>query len=360
MALWKKNEVKVDLASYRHYIRGEKKIGKTTLFVKLMEKLYGDSEKGLLISLGNERGWKALDGAVYVDCPTWSDLIEVTDELVENKNDNNFKCVCFDTVDEWISLAQKEVQRLDYKKTGERHEFNACLGGYGNGRKKVEELINSVLTKIEDSGYGIFMIGHVKYRDIKEKNGDEYQKFTSNLSSDYDGIFANKADIIAMIATEKDIEDGFVTETQRYLHFRSDGFVDAGGRFPNIEGKVEFSADNYIKTVTDAIKKSIKSHEVTDEYLEKKAKQEQKEREDFYQANKEKLMSEDPELDEYEKNLKLCEDLKVEIKNAITAADTETKKALQAKLKEAGLPIKYQSNNDPETLAKILSIVAPN
>lgn len=358
MALWKKNEVKVDLASYRHYIRGEKKVGKTTLFVKLMEKLYGDSGKGLLISLGNERGWKALDGAVYVDCPEWSSLIELTDELVENKADNEFQCVCFDTVDEWIAMAQREVIRLEYRKSGERKEFNACLGGYGNGRKKVEELINSVLTKIEDSGYGIFMLGHVKYRDIKEKNGDEYQKFTSNLSSDYDGIFANKADIIAMITTEKDIEDGFVQETQRYLHFRSDGFVDAGGRFPNIEGKVEFSADNYIKTVTDAIKKSIKSHDATDEYIENKKKQEQKEKEEFYQANKERLMNDEPEVNEYEKNLEVCNDLKAEIKKAITAADAETKKVLQAKLKEAGLPVQYQKLTDQETLAKILSIVA--
>lgn len=357
---YKTNEVKVDLASYRHYWRGVKKAGKTTLFYQLMMKLYGDPSYGLELSVGNERGYKALDGMVYDEAPDWGTLMEITEDLIENKADNNFKFICFDTVDELVEIAKREVVRLDYRKTGERHEFNACLGGYARPREKVTELINNLMTRLEDSGYGIIWIGHTKYRTVNEKNGDSYDMLTSNLSSDYDGIFANKADVVMMIDIEKDIENSFVQGTQRYMWFRGDGFVDAGGRFSQIEQKVEFSVDNYIKTVSDAIRAEIKSHKADDKYIAEKAKQEQKEREEFYQANKEKLMNEEPEIDEYEKNMKECDELKAEIKTAITAADAETKKALQAKLKEAGLPIKYQSNNDPETLAKILSIVAPN
>lgn len=358
MALWKKNEVSVDLAHYRHYWRAPKKWGKTTLFASLVYELYGDMNKGLLISCGNERGYSALDSLVYVDCPEWSTLMEVVDELVKNKADNEFELLAFDTVDELVSMAQREVIRLEYRKSGERKEFNACLGGYGAGRRKVEELINSVITRLGDSGYGMIFIGHTKIRDIKEKNGDEYQMLTSNLSSDYDGIFANKADICMMGTIEKDINDGFVQDAKRYMVFRGDGYVDAGGRFADIEAKVEVSAKNYIKTVTDAIKKSIKSHDATDEYIEKKKQQEQQEREEFYQANKDKLMQDEPEVDEYEKNLEACNELKAEIKNAITNLDAETKKDLQAKLKEAGLPVQYQKLTDQETLAKILSIVA--
>lgn len=355
---YKTNEVKVDLASYRHYWRGVKKAGKTTLFYQLMMKLYGDPSYGLELSVGNERGYKALDGMVYDEAPDWATLMEIADDLIENKADNNFKFICFDTVDELVEIAKKEVVRLDYRKTGERHEFNACLGGYARPREKVTELINNLMTRLEDSGYGIIWIGHTKYRTVNEKNGDSYDMLTSNLSSDYDGIFANKADVVMMIDIEKDIEDSLVQGTQRYMWFRGDGFVDAGGRFSQIEQKVEFSVDNYIKTVSDAIRAEIKSHKADDKYMAEKAKQEQKEKEEFYQANKEKLMNEDPDLDEYENNLKLCEDLKAEIKTAINAADTETKKKLQAKLKEANLPIKYQQVADTETLAKILSIVA--
>ena len=358
MALWKKNEVSVDIAHYRHYWRAPKKWGKTTMFANLIKELYGDMECGLLISCGNERGYSALDSLVYVDCPDWQKLMEVVDELVENKEDNNFKIIGMDTVDELVAMAQKEVVRLEYRKSGERKEFNACLGGYGAGRKKVEELINAIITRLGDSGYGLVFIGHNKIRDIKEKNGDEYQMLTSNLSSDYDGIFANKADICMMGTIEKSIDDGFVQDAERYMIFRGDGYVDAGGRFADIEAKVEVSAKNYIKTVTDAIRKAIKSHDATDEYIEKKKQQEQKEKEEYYQANKEKLMNEDAEEDTLEKTMQECKELQAQIKSAISNLDQDTKKDLQAKLKEAKLPVKYQSVTDPAVLQQILSIVS--
>lgn len=358
MALWKKNEVSVDLAHYRHYWRAPKKWGKTTMFSNLVWALYGNMDCGLLISCGNERGYSALDSLVYVDCPEWSALMEVVDELVENKAENEFKLVAFDTVDELVSMAQREVIRLEYRKSGERKEFNACLGGYGAGRKKVEELINAIITRLGDSGYGLIFIGHTKIRDIKEKNGDEYQMLTSNLSSDYDGIFANKADICMMGTIEKNIDGGFVQDAERYMVFRGDGYIDAGGRFADIESKVEVSAQNYIKTVTDAIRKSIKSHDATDEYIQNKMKQEQREREEYYQANREKLMQDEPEMNEYEKNLQDCKNLQDQIKAAVANLDQSTKKELQAKLKSAGLPVQYQKVTDVNVLKQILAVVS--
>lgn len=355
---YKTNEVKVDLASYRHYWRGVKKAGKTTLFYQLMMKLYGDPSYGLELSIGNERGYKALDGMVYDEAPDWATLMEIVEDLIENKADNNFKFICFDTVDELVEIAKKEVVRLDYRKTGERHEFNACLGGYARPREKVTELINNLMTRVEDSGYGIIWIGHTKYRTVNEKNGDSYDMLTSNLSSDYDGIFANKADVVMMIDIEKEIEGSFVQGTQRYMWFRGDGFVDAGGRFSQIEQKVEFSVDNYINTVSDAIRAEIKSKSVTDTYIAEKAKQEQQEREEYYQANREKLMQDEPEVDEYAKNLQDCKNIQDRIKAAVTSLDQDVKKGLQAKIKSAGLPVQYQKVTDVETLNKILAIVS--
>lgn len=358
MALWKKNEVSVDLAHYRHYWRAPKKWGKTSLFADLALELYGDMGKSLLISCGNERGYSALDGLVYVDCPEWSALTEVIDELVENKEDNEFKLIGFDTVDELVAMAQREVIRLEYRKSGERKEFNACLGGYGAGRKKVEDLINAIITRLGDSGYGLIFIGHTKIRDIKEKNGDEYQMLTSNLSSDYDGIFANKADICMMGTIEKNIDDGFVQDAKRFMVFRGDGYIDAGGRFADIDSKVEVSAKNYIKTVTDAIRRSIKSNEVTDEYIEKKMEQEQQEREEYYQANKEKLMQDEPDIGNVEDEIEKCKELQAQIKSAINDLDTGTKKSMQTKLKDSGLPTAFNKVTDVNILKQILDIVS--
>jgi len=71
---------------------------------------------------------------------------------------------------------------------------------------------------------GIVIIGHTKLKDVKEKNGDEYQQLTSNLNADYDGIFANKADIVMTIAVEKNIDEAKrIKGTTRYMWFRTDG-----------------------------------------------------------------------------------------------------------------------------------------
>jgi hypothetical protein len=116
---------------------------------------------------------------------------------------------------------------------------------------------------------------------------------TSNLNTDYDGIFANKADIVAMIIAEKDINNKRIDGIERYIYFRPDGYIDAGSRFPNIVDKVELSAENYINAVTDAIKKSITNHKVDDKYLAQKQSEEQHEKEEYYNVHKEEIMTGD-------------------------------------------------------------------
>ncbi len=213
-------KVKCDIGSYIHYWRGIKKVGKTTLFYDLVQEQYGDLEKGLLIAVGDEIGYQALDGLVYAETPTWADIVEVVNDLVENKTDNNFEIVGIDTADEMIKLAKEEVKRIHKKQKGSAAEFNACLGGYGAPRDKVTELVDDILAKLRKAGYGIVIIGHTKLKDVKEKNGDEYQQLTSNLNADYDGIFANKADIVMTIAVEKNIDEAKrIKGTTRYMWF---------------------------------------------------------------------------------------------------------------------------------------------
>lgn len=277
-AMFKTNRVKCDIGSYIHYWRGIKKVGKTTLFYDLVQEQYHDLDKGLLIAIGDEIGYQALDGLVYVECPTWEDIEDVITELVENKADNNFEVIGLDTVDEWIKLAKEEVKRLHKKAKGQAVEFNACFGGYGAPRDKVIELVDDQLARLRKAGYGLVLIGHTKLRDIKEKNGDEYQQLTSNLSSDYDGIFANKADIVMTIAVEKNIDENkHIDGTTRYMWFRSDGFVDAGGRFSCMPERVEYGADKYIQAFETGVKGAING-KITDKDIQKRKEEEVSER----------------------------------------------------------------------------------
>lgn len=357
MALWKKNEVTVDLANYRYLLKAPPKFGKTTFFVDLVKKLYGSTEFGLLLSIGNEKGYKAIPDVVVADCPTWGDLMEVVDDLVENRDEYSFKMVALDTIDEMVSIASNEVIRLDWKQCGEKRTINSAFGGYGAGRKKIEELINSVITKLTEANLGLVFLGHTKIKTLTPKGGEAYDMLTSNLSSDYAKIFENKADMIITGVIEREVEEGLLQDESRWLVFRSDNFVDSGSRFADIVDRVPFSTNNFITAVKDAIKLAIGA-KATDKYIEDKIKQEQQEREDHYHQNKERLMQEDPNMEDITSEVDVCDNLKAEIKNAISGLDTNTKKELQAKLKSAGLPIKYQTLTDSEILAKILSIVA--
>lgn len=279
MGKFKKNEVKCDIGSYMHYWRGLKKSGKTTLFYDLIKAQYGDLNKGLLISVGDEIGYQALDGLVYAEAPTWDELIEVIDELVENKSENEFELVAIDTVDEAVKLAMEEVKAI-HRRThnGERKEFNACLGGYGAPRQKVTELLDEQIARLRRAGYGVVFIGHTRLKDIKEKNGDEYQQLTSNLSADYDGIFANKADIVMTIVVEKEIDENkHISGTNRFMYFRSDGFVDAGGRFANMPERIEYGAKNYLMAFEQGVKGAMNT-ELSDKKFETKRKAEVEER----------------------------------------------------------------------------------
>lgn len=347
---YKINTVKCDIGSYIHYWRGIKKSGKTTLFYELVKKQYGDLNKGLLIAIGNEIGYQALDGLVYAETPTWADLMEVVDDLVENKTDNEFEIIGLDTADELIKLAKQEVVRLHKKKTGNTVEFNAALGGYGAPRDKVNELVDDVLAKLRSAGYGLVVIGHTKVKDIKEKNGDAYQKLGSNLNEDFDNIFANKADIIMVIYSEKEIdEQKHISDVQRYMYFRTDGFVDAGGRFKNIPARVPYGADEYISAFEQAVKGAIDG-KISDKEIENRKKAEKDERETNakkYAANVKK----DKETAELEVNRQPYLDI---ISANFSSADADVKAKAKELLTNAGA----KKFTDPDLDIEVLKTIS--
>lgn len=349
---FKKNEVKCDIGSYIHYWRGVKKSGKTTMFYDLVKEQYKDLNKGLLIAVGDEIGYQALDGLVYAEAPTWGDLIEVIDTLVEEKEDNEFEIVALDTVDEVIKLAKEEVKRLHKKTKGTAAEFNACFGGYGMPRDMVTTMVDEQIARIRRAGYGIVFIGHTKLRDVKEKNGDEYQQLTSNLNADFDSIFSNKADIVMTIVIEKDIDENkHIEGTTRYMYFRSDGFVDAGGRFSEMPQRVEYGAKNYLEAFEAGVKGAM-SGKVSGKEIEKRKKTEKEER--FKRGIEESKKAKEEHVDT-QKNDELVE----QIKTLYKAAEQETKDAVKEIMAEYEIEsFKDVSETPTVALEKILSALS--
>ncbi len=349
------NTIKVAFENYRYYLRGIKKSGKTTLYRDLILNYYKDPRCGLLISFGNETGYKSLDQLMAIEAPNWEKFIEIVDDLVENKKENNFKIICLDTIDELVSIARDKVLKIHFQRKNERCDsLNSALGGYNAGFEKLQELINDQIKRIESAGYGLMFLGHCKIRQIKEKGTsaeDGYSQLTSNLDPRFDSIFSDKADVIATIFSVKDVEDKKLLSAQRYIYFRSDNFVEAGGRFKNMPERIEYGAQEFIDAIEQGIKSSF-STPVPDKEIEKMKQKELEEKsrkaDEFISKSKTSNSNELSTIEDYVKRLD----------EIVSGFNAETKSQKKAELKDAGLPANYKKETELETLKSILKIMS--
>lgn len=128
----------------------------------------------------------------------------------------------------------------------------------------MEELVDELIAKMDSTNYGVFYIGHNKIRTIKNKIDPEgYNAISSNLSFDYFNAFAYKCPVICNIVSEKKSEDGVLTDKQRFMYFRDDGFVEAGSRFSEMPVQVPYGAEEYYNAVVEGIKASIEKDKGT-------------------------------------------------------------------------------------------------
>ena len=332
MALGQKNKVKVAIESYVHLIIGEKKIGKTTLVAEIA-KSRGSLDKLLSISVGDEDGFHAIDGLIYENPMTWKEFVAIVDELIQKPEENDFDYVAIDTIDELVSIAIKEVLRQHKIDKGtEAKSLNDAFGGYGRGRDKLMSLIGDQLSRLKKSKYTVFLIGHNKLKEIKDKVNDPYSMLTSNLNADQYNIFSYKADIICNIMSEKEVgENGNLVGVNRYMHFRSDGFVDAGSRFAELPSKVPYGADEYIEAVEEGIKNSL-NREVSDKEMEKLKKESIKEKHEKAKEFAEKEIAHEQE-EEMEEEVN---ELISYISDNIKKISPETKEKLKVEVKTLG------------------------
>ena len=351
-----KNVLKTDLGAYRHYWRGIPKIGKTTLFRDVVIEAYGDSKYGLLISAGTETGYKALSDIVAVEAPTWEDFVAIVDDLVEEKQDNEFRLIGLDTVDELVSIASDKVLKVHYQRKGEKvFTLNAALGGFGQGHIMVQDLINDQIHRLELAGYGLVFISHTKIKEIKGKTEeDTYSQLTSNMESRFDKIFSDKADLICTFMVVKNVKDNKLEGTSRYIFFRNDGFVDAGSRFSNMPEKVEMSAKNYLEAFNQGVASSF-GKPMDQKEIDKMRKQEVAKRDAEAAKYIEKAKTGNVENAD---SLKTTEDYINLIDQEIASLDKEGKRQKQEELKSHNVPTKYKEVTDIEVLKTILKVVS--
>lgn len=346
------NVIKPDIKNLSIYLRSTKKFGKSTLFRDVILEKYGDPSRGLLVGCGNEKGYKMLDNLNATQIKTYKDLQELANWLINEKGkEHNIEMVAFDTGDELALIADTETIRQSNVENPNKKckSIKAAFGGYTAGEKySANDLIKPYMTKLEDAGFGIWVIAHTKFKTIKEKGGleeDGYMQLSSNMGADYEAAFGDIFDVTLTGVIDRNLEERkvgdkvkkYATNTVRKLYFRGTTLIDAGGRFAYgavpeymVFDKPNMAAD-FIRVVEEGMEKSKStiSKKATPVKEEKIAEPDPVEEDDIEDINipVEDTIEETTETSTYPDDLdavirkmyKECKDaeLKVSVKNVI-------------------------------------------
>ena len=228
------HKVSRDLRGYSVFFYGEPKSGKTTIASKF--------PKALLLAF--EKGYNALAGVMAQPMNSWADMIKVLKQLKDEKVKERFETVIIDTADIAYSYCEKFICS---------NEGVDSIGDipYGKGYTLVGNEFDEKLRNIVQLGYGIILISHGTDKTFKDENGNEYNKIVPTLDKRANNIVARMADIIGYSRAVTDNEGNdktllFMRGTQRF---------EAGSRFKYTPDYIEFSYDNLVNAIADAIDK---------------------------------------------------------------------------------------------------------
>ena len=271
------NVIKPDIKNLSIYLRSTKKFGKTTLFRDMILAKYGDPSRGLLVGCGNEIGYKMLDNLNVTQVKTYKDMTELANWLITEKGkEHNIEIVAFDTGDELALITDAETIRQSNVEnpTKKCKSIKGAFGGYTAGEKfSANDLIKPYMTRLQDAGFGVWVIAHTKFKTIKEKGGldeDGYMQLSSNMGADYEAAFGDIFDVTLTGVIDRDIETKqvgdktkkYATDEIRKLYFRGTTLIDAGGRFADgavpdfmVFDKPDMGAE-FVRVVEEGMEKS--------------------------------------------------------------------------------------------------------
>lgn len=263
-------QIATNIEALQIYLRAERKFGKTTLFRDMVLEKFGDPECGMLVKAGFEDGDALLDEINSTDVQTFEEFLELIDWVItEQGKEHKIKMIGVDVVDELIPLVEAYTVKLARKETGKPvKSILEAFGGYNKGPIRAGLELKKAFQKLKKAGIGTVAIAHTKIKNVKPKGAinetDGYDVFTSTLNATYEAVFGDIFDIILTGAIDRDVVDGKLVESNRYLYFRGDGFVEAGGRmaYGTVPDKLAFDKPNMAKDVIEILEEAMRKSSV--------------------------------------------------------------------------------------------------
>lgn len=382
-------ELSKNFEDYSYIINGIGGIGKTTMVYEIGKLITGSNEGTFIATCGVENKPKHINGAFGSVAPDFKTFTEIVKELCENKAEYpDTKFVAIDSMDEFARITEAYVV-AEWNKTCDINDRAKSIAqaykGYQKGESRACDLMLNQIMKLQNAGYSLLLVGHTKTK-LKEDviTKVQFEQLTCNLDNKYYNALKDKVNLVAMCYTENTVDNieekknaftkkmdkvGQLADRKRVIVFAdTENAVDCKSHFPFITAKVDFSAENFINAVREALEEQANSNEIPKEKKKKKevVKPEIVEEdldEEVEDQVVESLDYEDDDDDEppFDIDDDLDEEddfdedeIKEKIRQLHKKADQETKDKVKGILDGA----KLVSVHDRETLEKVLKALA--
>ena len=241
----KPHQVSRDMRGYSVLFYGDPKTGKTTISSQF--------PRSLLLAF--EKGYSALPGVMAQPINSWGEFKKVLRQLKKEEAKALYETVVIDTIDIAYDYCVKYVCA--------NHGVDA-IGDipYGGGYKLVETEFDEALREVVKIDYGLVLISHSVDSTFKDANGVEFNQIVPTVDKRGRKVASRLCDIIGYSRAVKNEETGelvtklFMRGTPRYM---------AGSRFKYTPDYIDFTYDNLVQAIADAIEKQ--AQETKSEYF---------------------------------------------------------------------------------------------
>lgn len=228
------HQVSRNMRGYSVFFYGEPKSGKTTTASKFPKHLI----------LAFEKGYSAIPGAMAQPINSWSEFRKVLRQLKEPEVQAKFETIVVDTADIAYDYCEKYIcANAGVDTIGDI--------GYGKGYTLVGKEYDEALRSIVQMNYGLVLISHSQDKTFTDESGKEYNQIVPTLGTRPRNIVSRMCDIIGYSGAVQDAEG----KTSTKLFMRGTPRYVAGSRFKYTPDYIDFTYNDLVKAINDAIDK---------------------------------------------------------------------------------------------------------
>lgn len=263
------HQVSRDLRGYSVFFYGGWKTGKTTTASKF--------PKSLILAF--EKGYSAIPGVKAMPINSWSEFRKVLRQLKDPKAKELYETIIIDTADIAYDYCVKYIcdNAPRPKEQGGGVGVDAISDiPFGKGYGMVEKEFDACLREVVKLEFGLVIISHDTDKVFKDESGTEFHKIVPTLDKRANNVCARMCDIVGYSRSVT----GPNGENLTKLFMRGTPRYEAGSRFKYTPDVIDFSYQNLVDAIGDAIDKQME--EDGQEYFTES-------RENVYQTTTEEL-----------------------------------------------------------------------